>query len=137
MGFEVVEELSVEIKDTPGALADVLETVSNAGVAIRAFCGYSMGGAGNVMLVPRSAAKAKAALKKAGYKTIASSQVVLGSVPDKAGAGARIASKARESGINLEYSYATGTGRGTGVIVLAAGDGAKTRKLAKALSNKK
>lgn len=136
MGFEVADELSVEIKDEPGALAAVLETVSEAGVAVRAFCGYAMGGAGNVMFVPKSAAKAKAALRKAGYKSILESKVVVGSVPDKTGAGGKIAARARESGINLEYCYATGTGRETGVIVLAAGDAAKTRQLAKALSGK-
>jgi hypothetical protein len=136
MGFEVADELSVEIKDEPGALANVLETIAAAGVAVRAFCGYSMGGAGNVMLVPKSAAKAKAALRKAGYKSISTSKVVVGTVADKTGAGGQIAHRAREKGINLEYSYATGTGKGTGVIVLAAANAAAVRKLAKALSGK-
>jgi hypothetical protein len=136
LGYEVVEELSVEIKDEPGALAAVLDALGQAEIAVRAFCGYAMGGSGNVMLVPKNAAKAKSALKAAGYKSIASSQVVVGTVPDKVGAGAKIAAKAREKGINLEYSYATGTGRGTGVIVLAAGNAGLAKKLAKALSGK-
>ncbi|HZU95824.1 MAG TPA: hypothetical protein VFF73_03890 [Planctomycetota bacterium] len=130
--FEVAEELSIEIKDEPGSLAAVLAVVAKAGCAVRAFCGYSMGGAGNVMVVADDAKKAKAALKKAGYKEIESSKVVVGTTKDKKGAGATITEMARAKGINLDYAYATGTGKGTGVIVLAAGD--KTAQLAKALN---
>jgi hypothetical protein len=92
-----------------------------------------MGGAGNVMLVPDDAKKAKAALKKAGYKELDSSKVVVGTTKDKKGAGAAITTEARKKGINLEYVYATGTGKGTGVIVLAAGT--DTAKLAKTLNS--
>jgi hypothetical protein len=133
MGFKVVEELSVEIKDEPGALAAVLGTVAAAGINVRAFCGYSMGGAGNVMLVPQNAKKAKLALKAAGYKKILTTKVVLGTLADRQGTGGKLTAKAQAKGINLEYCYATGTGKGTGVIVLAAG--AKTSRLAKVLSS--
>ena len=57
-------------------MARVLKTVADAGVGVRAFCGYSMAGAGNCMIVPTDAKKAKAALKKAGYKAIESDKVV-------------------------------------------------------------
>jgi hypothetical protein len=130
--FEVAEELSVGIKDEPGSLAAVLKVVADAGCGVRAFCGYSMAGAGNVMLVPDNATKAKAALKKAGYREIETQKVVVGTTKDKKGAGAGITEQARAKGINLEYVYATGTGKGTGVIVLAAGS--STAKLAKALN---
>jgi hypothetical protein len=130
--FEVAEELSIGIKDEPGSLATTLAVIAKAGCAVRAFCGYSMGGTGNVMVVADDAKKAKAALKKAGYKEIESSKVVLGTTKDKKGAGAEITEMAREKGINLDYVYATGTGKGTGVIVLAAG--AQTARLAKALN---
>jgi hypothetical protein len=130
--FEVAEELSVGIEDKPGSLSAVLAVVAKAGCVVRTFCGYSMAGAGNVMLVADDAKKAKAALKKAGYKEIESTKVVLGTTKDKKGQGAAITELAREKGINLEYAYATGTGKGTGVIVLAAGD--QTAKLAKALN---
>ena len=52
MAFEICEELSIEIQDKPGALAAVLATITDSGSGVRAFCGYSMGGAGNVMVVP-------------------------------------------------------------------------------------
>ncbi|MBI3722611.1 hypothetical protein HY251_01450, partial [bacterium] len=72
MAIEICEELSIEIEDKPGALARALATIAGAGVGVRAFCGYSMGGAGNVMVVPTDARKARAALKKAGYKSVES-----------------------------------------------------------------
>ena len=130
--FEVAEELSIGIKDEPGSLAAVLKVVADSGCAVRAFCGYSMAGTGNVMVVANDSKRAKAALKKAGYKEIESSKVVVGTTKDKRGAGADITGEARAKGINLDYAYATGTGKGTGVIVLAAG--ANTAKLAKALN---
>lgn len=133
MGFELADELSIEIKDEPGALAQVLSVVSGAGVDVRAFCGYAMAGAGNVMVVPRDATKAKAALKKAGYRSITTGKVVVGQTRDKRGAAAKIAEAARERGINLEYSYATGLGKGQGLIVLNAGK--DNRRLAKALGS--
>lgn len=136
MRFEVADELSVEIKDEPGAVSHVLDVVAASGSPIRAFCGYAMGGAGNMMFVPKNAAKAKAALRKAGYKAITTSKVVLAVAPDKAGMGAKILDKARDHGVNLEYAYATGTGRGTGAIVLAPGSAPLARKLAKVLAAK-
>ena len=133
MAIEVCEELSIEIEDKPGALAAALATISRAGVGVRAFCGYSMAGAGNVMVIPTDARKAKTALKKAGYKSVGSSKVVLAVVPDKRGAGANLTERAYAKGINLEYCYATGTGKGIGACVLAAGK--DTAKLAKALKS--
>lgn len=130
MGFEVADELHVDVKDTPGALAAVLGAVAGAGVAVRALCGYGMGGSGHVLLVPADAKKASAALKKAGYKVTAA-KVVVATVKDTKGAGAKLASAAGKAKINLEYAYASGTGKGQGVVVLAAGK--KTPALAKAL----
>ena len=132
MSFVVMDELSVEIEDRPGALSTALAVVAKAGVGVHAFCGYSMSGAGNVMLVPDHASKAKAALKKAGYKAITAGKVVVGKTRDKRGAGAAITSMAQDKGFNLEYCYATGTGKGTGVIVLNAGK--NNAKLAKFLT---
>src|SRR5262249_26435370 len=121
MPYEVAEELQIEIKNKPGALADVLDAVAGAGVAVRAFCGYGMGPSGAVLLVPANAVKAKAALKKAGFKKVGSGKVVLATVKDQRGAGAAIAAAAAKKKINLEYAYASGTGKGSGVVVLGAG----------------
>ncbi len=130
MPFEVAEELQVSCPDKPGALGAVLKCVAAAGVAVRAFCAYAMQKQGICHLVPANAAKAKAALKKAGYKFTAS-KVVIGAVNDKRGAGAEIAGKVGKAKVNLEYAYASGTGRGKGVVVLAAGK--NTAKLKKTL----
>lgn len=131
MPVEVTQELQVETKDEPGALAAVLATLAKAGVTVRAFCGYGMQGVGMVMLVPNDATKAKAALKKAGYKKVGSSDVVVATVKDKRGMGAQVAAAAAVKKINLDYAYASGTGKGNGVVVMAAGKSSK--KLAKAL----
>ena len=136
MRCEVVDELSVEIKDEPGAVSHVLDVVAESGSPIRAFCGYAMAGAGNVMFVPKNVVKAKAALRKAGYKAILTTKVVIATALDKPGMGAKLLDKARDKGINLEYAYATGTGRGTGAIVLSTGSGVLARKLAKVLAGK-
>ena len=120
MGFEIQEELHVEVKHQPGALAGVLKAVADAGVAVRAFCAYGGQGSGHVMLVPANAAKAKAALKKAGYD-VDSTKVVVGQVKDARGAGAKLAAQAAKKKINLDYVYASGNGKGQGTIVLAAG----------------
>ncbi len=133
MPFKVSEELQVEVKNQPGAMAKVLRAVADAGVEVRAFVGYAMGGNGFVHLVPSDAKKAKAALKKAGYKS-KSNKVVVGTTKDKRGAAAAVAEKVGLKGINLEAAYATGTGMGMGVVVLSAGKAAP--RTAKALGGK-
>src|SRR5438105_4501257 len=121
MGFKVHEELMVAVPHKPGVLAAVLGTVAEAGVDVRAFIGYGMGPQNaNIHVIVSDPKKAKAALKKAGYK-VESNDVVVGETKDMRGAGAAIAAKAAAKKINIEAAYATGTGKGTGVVVLSAG----------------
>lgn len=132
MPYDVKEQIEVEIPNKPGSLAALLQTLADAGVEVRAFCGYGMEKLGMVMLVPADAKKAKAALKKAGYQGVQTTHVVVATVKDRRGAGAAVAARAAKKRINLDYAYATGTGKGTGVVVL--GVGKKAAALAKALS---
>jgi hypothetical protein len=131
MAFDMQEELMVAVKDEPGTLAALLDTLSDAKIDVRAFCAYAMPGGANVHIVASDPKRARAVLKKAGYAKVAAHDVVVGKVKDKRGAGAAIAARAAKKKINLEYAYATGTGKGMGLVVLAAGK--STAKLAKAL----
>lgn len=130
--FEVRDELEIEVEHKPGALARVLKEVARAGVDLRAFCAYGAGAKGTVLLVPADAAKAEAALRAAGFEKISKARVIVEMVDDRPGAGAEIAFRAADAGINLEHAYATAAGGGRAAVVLAAGE--NVARLAEALA---
>ncbi|MBI4616381.1 MAG: hypothetical protein HY720_22410 [Planctomycetes bacterium] len=135
MAFQVKEELQVEVKNEPGALACLLRVVATGGIDVRAFVAYAMGPElGFVHFLPSDIRKAKAALKKAGLRRVQTNKVVAGPIPDRRGEAARIAEHVALHGINLDAAYVTGTGKGKGLLVLSTTEKKDVAKLAKVLS---
>ncbi len=99
-------ELAVRVGNKTGALGEVLQAVSQAGVNILAYCSYSDRDEGVVLLVPEDPLRAKFALEQAGYTCQATSVVVVGDT-DKVGAAARLGTYLGQAGVDIIYSYAS------------------------------
>jgi len=126
-----VKQLIVTCPDKPGKLAQVSGALARAkvnGEAIMA-CGclrqtcLPAGRAWFAMLTNNDG-KAKAALKKVGFK-VSQEEAVVVSLPDKPGALAGVAQKLAAKKVNLEYCYATACGCGGCKLVLRAKDNRK------------
>ncbi len=127
MAAEIHEEIVVSLKNEVGALANVLKTIADARVNMTAFCAYAMGNEGYAHIVADQPAKAKEALEKAGLK-FELHPVVVAKVSDKPGAGAELAGRIAEKGVNIEHCYATGVGRGQANVVIRTADNGKAKE---------
>jgi hypothetical protein len=128
MSADIHEEIIVQLRNEPGAVAKVLKLIADAGVNIHAFCGYAMGpDAGAVHIMPDHAPKAKAALDAAHVKYTLSPALVI-KTEDKPGTAASIAAKIAAKGVNVEHCYATGVGKGAGTIVVRTADNGRAKE---------
>ncbi|MHC4606018.1 MAG: hypothetical protein ACYTAF_03690 [Planctomycetota bacterium] len=110
-------EIKVNVAHKAGELTNVLKTVSQAGCNLLAFCGYGKGAdSGEILMVPDHEGKARRALEAAGYEPQMGKVVVVPSPAGK-GAGAKLAAKLSDFGINVEYAYASSTSGGKSVAV--------------------
>ena len=112
------KEVVVQLKNTPGAGAEVFAALAEAKVNMDAMVGYKESARkAAVHFIPSDFAKAKQVLKKAGFKAAAIDVVVV-EMPNKAGSLAEVSAKLAAKKINIHYAYATAATKGKVVVVL-------------------
>jgi hypothetical protein len=121
---KITKECVVEAADEVGALAKVLGAAAAGGIDIQAVCGYGMEGKGHVMVLSDRCEDACTAFKKAGL-SCGWNEVVAVTVPDQVGAGAKLAKKLADAGINIEYVYGSNAGGANCLLVFSTSDNAK------------
>ena len=122
------KELVVVHPNKPGAGALVYGAVADAGVNIRAFCGYTAGRQAVLTMVTEDNAKAKRALKKAGV-SVDQREVVCVIAPNRPSVFRDIARRLTDAGIEFDYAYAAAATKGKALIVLQTTDDRKTIRL--------
>jgi len=100
-----VEQLSIFIENKPGRLVEALETLSEAGIDLRALSLADTADFGILRVIADKPAIALSVLKEAGY-LVKSSEVVPVSVGDKPGGLAAVLRVLADAGIDVEYTYA-------------------------------
>jgi hypothetical protein len=121
-----VEEIIIEVPDTVGAMAEVLEQLAEKKINLLAYTALRLSSVGVVHIVPDSASKASRVLEKAGSTIISTSDIVFAAASDKVGAGAALARKIADAGVNIHYSYATAAGARKFGVIYQTEDNAKT-----------
>jgi len=126
------------MKDKPGALADKLAALADAGANLAfvlARRAPDKPGTGVVFLAPLSGRKQLAAGKKAGFHKSRSLHSVRAQGPDKPGLGARMTQALADAGMNLRGLSATTIGRRCTVYFAfdTSADAAKAARLLKKL----
>jgi hypothetical protein len=110
--------LTIELEDKPGILAELGEALGGASINIEGFCGYASGGRGTLHLLVDDAAAARSALEGTGITVQGEREVVVVDVEDRPGALGVIARRIASAGVSLNLAYLATNTR----LVLGADD---------------
>lgn len=114
-------DITVMLKDEPGALAKAAAAIAEAGVNIEAVSGDTVGGEGRVHLLFNDPAPARQALNAIGATIASEREVMVLDVVDQPGELARVAKALASAGVNVELAYLATDTR----LVLGVDDHAK------------
>jgi hypothetical protein len=120
-------QLVLTLRSQPGVLASVARALADAGVNITALCAGDAAGRGKIRILTANVAKARRALRAAGYRPTEEPAFVV-RLANKPGTLARAAEKVAKARINIRSAYATGGGRSSAVVI-TVGNPAKARKI--------
>lgn len=103
-------DLTVQLQNRPGSLAEAGQALGGAGVNIDGVFAYSQGELSFAHLLVQDAEAARSALQQAGFTVAAAQEVVVAEVEDRPGVLGEMCRKAADAGVNLTATYlATGT----------------------------
>lgn len=116
-------DLTVQLEDRPGSLAELGEALGGAGVNIDGVCGVTGGGRGEIHVLVEDASAARQALEGAGIQVAAEQEVLVVEAEDRPGELGRVARAIADAGANITVVYvAAGT-----KVVIGADDLEKAR----------
>ena len=119
-----MKDLTVQLEDRPGTLADLAEALGDAGVNIEGIAGFAVTGIGGLVhLLVQDAGAARSALEAAGIPVESEADAVVVDVKDEPGELGRIARKIADGGANLTAGYLATNTR----LVLLTDDVGKVR----------
>jgi hypothetical protein len=119
----MAKDLTVELQDRPGTLADVGEALGNAGVNIDGGCGAATGGRADLHILVEDPGGARKAIEGAGLSVTNERDVVVLDVTDKPGELGAIARRMADAGVNIDLVYLNARGQ----LVLGVDDLEKAR----------
>ena len=98
-------DLTITLRNQPGELARLGETLSDAGINIEGLCATTAGGEGEVHLLVADAGAARRVLESASFKVSRERDVLMVEFPDEVGALGKAARRLSESGVNVDFAY--------------------------------
>ena len=101
-----MKDLTVNLEDRHGTLAELGEATGNAGINIEGVCGVAAGLRAVHVLVDDEA-EARAALSDAGFDVSAARDVLVVDIENRPGSMGEIARKLGDAGVNIELVYTT------------------------------
>jgi hypothetical protein len=96
----MANQFVVELKNTPGAMADLAEELARRGVDLRAIGGGGLGNSGHVIMTTADDETTKKILDEGGY-TYVEGESIIAEVDDKPGGMARVARALADAGVNI------------------------------------
>jgi hypothetical protein len=96
----MANQFVVELKNEPGSLANLAETLASRGVDLRAIGGGGIGGEGHIIMTTADDETTKAVLDEGGYRYI-EGESILAEVDDRPGGMAAIARELADAGVNI------------------------------------
>jgi hypothetical protein len=96
----MARQFVVQLKNEPGAMATLAESISARGVDLRAIGGGSIGDSGHVIMTTADDETTKAVLDEMGY-TYIEGESILAEVDDRPGGMARLARALADANVNI------------------------------------
>jgi hypothetical protein len=96
----MARQFVVQLKNQPGALAALAETLAARGVDLRAIGGGGIGDVGHVIMTTADDDTTRAVLEEGGY-TYLEGEAILAEVEDRPGGMAAIARALADAGVNI------------------------------------
>lgn len=121
----MAKDMKVILEDRPGTLADLGETLGNAGINIDGICGFPCEGKGVIHILVEDATKARKVLEEAGFEVKEDRQVFVLDVSDRPGEMGSICRRIANAGVNIDFIYAATRTR----IVLGVDDLEKAKSV--------
>jgi hypothetical protein len=96
----MANQFVVQLKNEPGAMANLAEKLAARGVDLRAIGGGGIGGVGHVIMTTADDDTTRAILEEDAY-TFVEGESILAEVDDRPGGMARIARQLADAGVNI------------------------------------
>jgi hypothetical protein len=90
----------VQLKNEPGSMASLAETLAERGVDLRAIGGGGIGGSGHVIMTTADDDATRGVLDEGGY-TYYEGESILAEVDDRPGGMARLSRQLADEGVNI------------------------------------
>jgi hypothetical protein len=100
-----MKDLTVNLENRPGTLADLGDALGNAGINIEGLCGAAGAGDAQVHLLVEDAQMARDALTEAGMTCGGDREVECISIVDQPGELGRMMRKIADAGVNVDLVY--------------------------------
>ena len=96
----MANQFVVQLKNEPGAMANLAEALAARGVDLRAIGGGGIGDSGHVIMTTADDATTKQILDEGGY-TYIEGESILAEVDDRPGGMARLSRQLADAGVNI------------------------------------
>ena len=116
-------DITVIIDDLPGTLAQVGDTLGNAGINIDGYCSFPSGGKSYLHVLVEDLEAARRALQEIGIKIAQEREVLTVDMEDRPGTMGKVARRIADAGVNIDMVYMGTNSR----LVVAAYDLEKAR----------
>ena len=116
-------DITIIIDDLPGTLAQVGETLGNAGINIDGYCSFPSGGKSYLHVLVEDMEAARRALQETGIEIAQEREVLVVDMVDKPGTMGKVARRIANAGVNIDMVYMGTNSR----LVVAAYDLEKAR----------
>ncbi|MFX1501764.1 MAG: amino acid-binding ACT domain-containing protein [Promethearchaeota archaeon] len=103
-----MKDLTVILKNQPGTLADMGETLGKMGINMEGLCGFPLKNEAVVHILVEDEETARWALEDAGFEIRAVREVLvidIGHIVGKPGTGGKMARKIGNAGVNVDLIY--------------------------------
>ncbi len=124
-----MHDLTIELEDRPGALAEMGEALGRAGVSVEGGGVFVVNGVGVAHFLFEDAAAARRALEAAGIRVLAEREVLVQRLHQgEPGQLGKISRRMADAGVNIEVQYSDHDHR----LILVVDDLAKGREVSEA-----
>ena len=103
-----MRDLTVILKNQPGMLADMGDSLGKMGINMEGLCGFPLKGEGIIHILVEDETTARWALEEAGFQVRAVREVLvldIGHIVGKPGTGGKLARKIGDAGVNIDLIY--------------------------------